>query len=127
MGDNQETLGAGSASTKAPGQTRAELGSTHELEAETGPLSPDRLICPSCHHTFATGDLLSGNVCCEKCGNSFRLERAGYGMPLDEIRVIGRFQLLDRVGHGSFGTVWRAARHAARSRRRPQDSPSARV
>ena len=27
---------------------------------------------------------------------------------IDEIRVIGRFQLLDRVGQGSFGTVWRA-------------------
>ena len=26
MGDNQETLGAGSASTKAPGQTRANWG-----------------------------------------------------------------------------------------------------
>ena len=27
---------------------------------------------------------------------------------IDEIRVIGRFQLLERVGQGSFGAVWRA-------------------
>ena len=30
------------------------------------------------------------------------------GSTIDEIRVVGRFQLLDRVGQGSFGTVWRA-------------------
>jgi len=108
MGDDQETLGAGWASKSDPGQIRAELGSTNELEAETSPQTTNRLICPACHHTFATGDVPGGSVQCEKCGNSFRLERAGHGSTLDEIRVIGRFQLLDRVGQGSFGTVWRA-------------------
>ena len=45
---------------------------------------------------------------CDNCGNSFRLERVALGSTIDEIRIVGRFQLLDRVGQGSFGTVWRA-------------------
>jgi eukaryotic-like serine/threonine-protein kinase len=108
MSDDQETLGGKGSSPSAPGHFRAELGSTNDLEAETSPQTPDRLICPSCHHTFASGAYPSGSIYCEKCGNSFRVERAGRGSAIDEIRLIGRFQLLDRVGHGSFGTVWRA-------------------
>src|SRR5262249_31337339 len=60
-------------------------------------------------HPLAASAESSGSVHCEKCGNSFRLERVGYqDSTIEEIRVIGRFQLLDRVGQGSFGTVWRA-------------------
>ena len=57
---------------------------------------------------MATGELKQGSVHCDNCGNSFRLERVWLGSKIDEIRIIGRFQLLDRVGQGSFGTVWRA-------------------
>jgi WD40 repeat protein/tRNA A-37 threonylcarbamoyl transferase component Bud32 len=108
MSDDQGTLGAGSASTNAPGQVRAELGSTNDLEAETSPQTADRLICPSCHHMFSAVEVPSGSVYCEKCGNSFRLEKTRHFSTVDEIRLLGRFQLLDRVGQGSFGTVWRA-------------------
>jgi WD40 repeat protein/tRNA A-37 threonylcarbamoyl transferase component Bud32 len=108
MGDDQKMRGAGWASTEAAGKTRTELGSTNELQAQAAPPAPDRLICPSCHHTLATGEVQSGSVLCENCGNSFRLEGVRQGSTIDEIRVIGRFQLLDRVGQGAFGTVWRA-------------------
>ena len=36
------------------------------------------------------------------------MERVSLGSTIDEIRIVGRFQLLDRVGQGAFGTVWRA-------------------
>jgi len=108
MRDDPGTLGAGWASTKAPGQIPAELASAKEFQAEAVRRAADRLICPSCHHSIATGEIKSGSVHCEKCGNSFRLEKVRQESTIDEIRVIGRFQLLDRVGQGSFGTVWRA-------------------
>ncbi len=108
MSDDQGTVGADWATANTPDEFRAEAPSARGFQARTAPWTPDRLICPSCHHTIATGDGPSGSVHCEKCGNSFRLERMRPDATLDEIRVIGRFQLLDRAGQGSFGTVWRA-------------------
>ena len=99
---------AGWATTNAPGRIPAESPTAREFLAPTETRTPNRLICPSCHHTIATGEVPSGSVHCEKCGNSFRLERVRHDSTLDEIRIIGRFQLLDRAGQGSFGTVWRA-------------------
>jgi eukaryotic-like serine/threonine-protein kinase len=81
---------------------------TESFEARSATPSSQRLICPSCQHTVASSGLHSGSVHCDNCGNSFRLERVVLGSTIDEIRVVGRFQLLDRVGQGSFGTVWRA-------------------
>ena len=96
------------ASTENPALSRAELGSTFEHRAEAQRWAAERLICPSCHHTLGALALPRGSVHCEKCGASFRVERVSQASTIDEIRVIGRFQLLDRVGQGSFGTVWRA-------------------
>ena len=108
MSDDQGTVGVGRASPSPPGTLRADLGSTHDFAGPTEPIGPDRLICPSCHHSVSTVDELGSGIHCEKCGNSFRLARVRHRSAIDEIRVIGRFQLLDRVGQGSFGTVWRA-------------------
>jgi serine/threonine protein kinase len=107
MSGDQETRGVGSASTDATRDILADAGTTDEFPARTDPIVPDRLICPSCHHTVPTVDE-QGGVRCENCGNSFRLARVRPASALDEIRVIGRFQLLERVGQGSFGSVWRA-------------------
>ncbi len=78
------------------------------FEARSAARSHERLICPSCQHELPAGLLASDGIHCQKCGNSFRLERDSALSTVAEIRVIGRFQLLDRVGQGSFGTVWRA-------------------
>jgi hypothetical protein len=108
MGDDPGTPDAEWASTGDLGHSRPELGSTFEHRAQERLREADRLICPSCHHTLDALALPRGSVHCEKCGASFRVERVSHASTIDEIRVIGRFQLLDRVGHGSFGTVWRA-------------------
>jgi WD40 repeat protein len=54
-------------------------------------------------------DVTPGEVRCAACGGSFCL--AGPFLPdtiVDEALRVGRFRLLERVGHGSFGVVWRA-------------------
>ncbi len=108
MRDDPGTPDAEWASTENPGLSRPELGSTFEHRAEAQRRAAERLICPSCHHTLDAEALPRGSVHCEKCGASFRVERVSQASTIDQIRVIGRFQLLDRVGQGSFGTVWRA-------------------
>jgi eukaryotic-like serine/threonine-protein kinase len=90
------------------GPIKIESHPTDTFEARSETRSSERLICPSCQHTVVTSELQSGSVHCDNCGNSFRLERVLLDSTIDEIRIVGRFQLLDRVGQGSFGTVWRA-------------------
>src|SRR5262249_15397823 len=45
---------------------------------------------------------------CEACGSSFRIEKFVPASTPEALRLLGRFQLLDRVGQGGFGVVWRA-------------------
>src|SRR5262249_10840795 len=47
-------------------------------------------------------------ILCPACGGSCRIEPVGEGSTVAELRVLGRFQLLDNVGQGAFGAVWRA-------------------
>jgi len=108
MSDNQETVGAELAWANIPGRVGAGSRSTMGHPGETEPPLGAGLTCPCRQQSLATADALSGSVHCDKCGNSFRLEQMRQDATIDEIRVIGRFQLLDRVGKGSFGTVWRA-------------------
>lgn len=108
MRDDQRTPDLGLESTAPAGILATDLGSTDAFSGRTERISPDRLICPCCYHSVSTVDEHGGGVRCEKCGNSFRLAPMRQHSALDEIRVIGRFQLLERVGQGSFGAVWRA-------------------
>jgi WD40 repeat protein/tRNA A-37 threonylcarbamoyl transferase component Bud32 len=108
MVDGQGTEGSRQAPARAPGDAAIGVGSTVEIEA--GSTSPEagHLVCPCCQHALPADALEGGSAVCEKCGNSFRLERPRRISASDEVHVIGRFQLIERVGHGSFGTVWRA-------------------
>jgi WD40 repeat protein/tRNA A-37 threonylcarbamoyl transferase component Bud32 len=45
---------------------------------------------------------------CQECGSSFRVEFVDHPRISVDVRQVGRFQLLQRAGQGSFGTVWRA-------------------
>ena len=69
-----------------------------------------KIRCPHCHNPIeVVDDDPSGDVSCPSCGSCFNLakdsETARY---LDAGRMLGHFRLLDRLGQGAFGEVWKA-------------------
>jgi WD40 repeat protein/tRNA A-37 threonylcarbamoyl transferase component Bud32 len=69
------------------------------------------LLCPHCHNTVELdGTTTPGEVLCRACGASFRLEpeaTTDWG-PRDGERKLGKYELIDVVGVGAFGTVYKA-------------------
>jgi WD40 repeat protein/tRNA A-37 threonylcarbamoyl transferase component Bud32 len=69
------------------------------------------ILCPHCQSPVELVKLpASGEVLCASCGSTFRVESgptATWG-PGGAGRSIGRFELLEAVGSGAFGTVYKA-------------------
>src|SRR5262249_35755546 len=72
------------------------------------PLALSSLRCPHCHNPIHLADDRSDEVLCPGCGGSFRVCEARQTTTADAMRPLGKFQLLERVGLGAFGAVWRA-------------------
>src|SRR5262249_27321175 len=66
------------------------------------------LRCPHCHNPIQLADDLGEEVLCPGCGGSFRVRDARFTDTASPSRPLGRFQLLERVGQGAFGAVWKA-------------------
>ncbi|HKI31171.1 MAG TPA: protein kinase [Gemmataceae bacterium] len=67
-----------------------------------------RLRCPHCHNPIQLGDGHSDDVLCPACGTAFRTREARPTVSAAPMRPLGKFQLLERVGVGGFGAVWKA-------------------
>jgi WD40 repeat protein/tRNA A-37 threonylcarbamoyl transferase component Bud32 len=67
-----------------------------------------RIRCPHCHNAIQLLDERPNDVLCPGCGSSFRVCEARQTTTTVGMRPLGKFQLLDRVGVGAFGAVWRA-------------------
>jgi tRNA A-37 threonylcarbamoyl transferase component Bud32 len=75
------------------------------------PSTVRRVVCPHCHDRVSLeGPEGVEHLACPACGSSFRLERdpTAPWSPRRGERSVGRFELLDAVGVGAFGTVYRA-------------------
>jgi WD40 repeat protein/tRNA A-37 threonylcarbamoyl transferase component Bud32 len=70
--------------------------------------SPPQVLCPHCHCRIPVDVAVSADVQCQECGSSFRVAAPSGRSTAEAVKTLGRFQLLECVGQGSFGLVWRA-------------------
>lgn len=82
-----------------------------------GPLTPapavtptghTRIRCPFCNNPIQLADDRSDEVLCPICGSNFRVQDTRLTTTNSSMRQLGKFQLLERIGVGGFGAVWRA-------------------
>ncbi len=69
------------------------------------------LQCPHCHNPIELVETSpKEELVCPSCGSSFRLAQGSTTpwMPREGQRRLGRYELLDTVGVGAFGTVYKA-------------------
>src|SRR5262249_49309418 len=64
--------------------------------------------CPSCSEPIPLDGIRGDAWRCPVCGVTVQITLARDSAPLAAMRPVGRFILLDRVGLGAFGSVWRA-------------------
>jgi WD40 repeat protein/tRNA A-37 threonylcarbamoyl transferase component Bud32 len=68
------------------------------------------ILCPHCHNPIEVVKLTPREeIACPACGSTFRLEGGGTtGSEESAGRKVGKFELIETVGHGAFGTVYKA-------------------
>ncbi|MBI3467049.1 MAG: serine/threonine protein kinase, partial [Planctomycetes bacterium] len=67
-----------------------------------------RIRCSHCQSPIQLVDDRPDEVLCPSCGSSFRLRDTRLTSTVAQMRQLGKFQLLERVGLGAMGAVWRA-------------------
>ena len=67
-----------------------------------------RIRCPHCQSPIQLVDDRHDDVLCPSCGSSFRLRDTRQTSTIAHMRQLGKFQLLERLGIGAFGAVWKA-------------------
>jgi WD40 repeat protein len=68
------------------------------------------VLCPHCHNPIETARVTPREeITCPACGSTFRLEGGAATTPCQRAaQKLGRFEVLDRLGSGTFGTVYKA-------------------
>src|SRR5260370_28033905 len=66
------------------------------------------LVGPHCHNPIEQAEDGTAEIVCPTCGSSFRLERERTGSYHEDYRRLDKFELLEQVGLGAFGAVWKA-------------------
>src|SRR5262245_49859649 len=67
------------------------------------------ILCPHCHNPIELVKLTPEEINCPSCGSSFRLESSPSTTRLDsQVQKLGKYEIVDAVGQGAFGTVYRA-------------------
>lgn len=69
---------------------------------------PIKVRCPQCRNPIILADDHTEQVLCPGCGSSFRMRDTHATSTVSGMKLLGKFQLLERVGLGAFGAVWKA-------------------
>ena len=69
-----------------------------------------QIRCPHCHEPFDSVDQVSwADILCPACGSSFSLSGSDATCAYHPgVQVLGHFELLEQVGVGRYGAVWKA-------------------
>jgi serine/threonine protein kinase/tetratricopeptide (TPR) repeat protein len=96
----------------APGKAQAS-GSSDEhvatfVEKRSSRPKDIQVRCPHCRNPIQVSDERPDAILCPGCGSSFRVREARMTDTNEGMKALGKFQLLNRVGIGAFGAVWKA-------------------
>ncbi len=95
--------------SRFPNHTRVLLKALHDVNQRLPRASRLWIRCPHCHAPLDTAALdLSGQITCTSCHRGFRLIEDKPSRRTTPGARLGAFQLIEPMGSGSFGTVWRA-------------------
>jgi hypothetical protein len=68
-----------------------------------------QIPCPHCANSVELFETTPREeILCPSCGSSFRVGGGATEDYRPQAGKVGRFELLDRVGQGAFGTVYKA-------------------
>ncbi|HKB34859.1 MAG TPA: hypothetical protein VKD72_00300, partial [Gemmataceae bacterium] len=84
------------------------LQQTNAVEQPAPTCSGCTLRCPHCQNPIHLADVPGNEVLCPGCGGNFRVRDARLTDTASTGKLLGKFQLLERVGLGAFGAVWKA-------------------
>src|SRR5258708_4559710 len=68
------------------------------------------VMCPHCQTSVDVADSATDETVCPSCGAAFRISggtTTGWN-PSQHPRALGKFELIDLVGAGAFGSVYKA-------------------
>src|SRR5262245_14251946 len=66
--------------------------------------------CPSCENTIEVRNDAADALTCPACGSSIQLDPSATAawLPNNAPRRLGKFEFLEQIGVGAFGTVYKA-------------------